>query len=248
MRICVAGYGFVGRAHALALESEHDIGIYDPPKGYKFPPRADACIIAVSTPPSADGFCDMNNVFSVIEKYQDVPILIKSTISLEGWRLINRAFPDAQITFSPEFLRAAHAFEDMKNQKVVYVGGGESLLWSSILSMSLGVTVRTAKPEELILAKYTRNSFLASKVAFFNEIYDLCEEVGADFDSVREVVCEDSRIGDSHSFVDPEDRGFGGHCFPKDTSAFVMSGRQHGKRLTILESVIKYNSMLKDNE
>lgn len=248
MRILICGYGFVGKAHALALSNkDNEIHIHDPniPLYTSRLTNPDAVIICVSTPESKDGSCDMTNVYDVLEKSPDVPILIKSTISLEGWRNINKIYSNKKITFSPEYLRANRAWEDFKNQKEIYIGGGDNIFWASLLSISLGVKVKCADPEQLILAKYTRNSFLALKVAFFNQIYDLCVSANVDFNSVRKLVIEDERIGSSHSHVHPE-RGFGGHCFPKDTAAFVETAEEYfGSDMSILREAIEYNKRIR---
>jgi UDPglucose 6-dehydrogenase len=246
MKIQIVGYGFVGQAHALALRGNNEVYIYDPSK--KCNDRIsdpDAVIICVSTPQHVDGRCDMRNVYdTILNCPKDVPILIKSTISLEGWRSIKSLDKNDMVSFSPEFLRAKHAYEDFKNQEVIYVGGGDELFWTSILESSLQVKVECKNPEALILAKYYRNSFLATKVAFFNQVFDLCEMAGIDFNVVRELVTEDKRIGRSHSYVTKE-RGFGGHCFPKDTSAITWTSDFYGYDSSIIKSAIEYNDRIK---
>ena len=245
MKIQIAGYGFVGMAHYLSLaDGETQMFIYDPAKGYnEWCEGMDACIICVSTPMAAGGECDMSNVYDVVERIpDDVPILIKSTISIDGWRLINRVYRN-RITFSPEFLRANHAMEDFKKQEVTYVGGGAAAFWSGLLSMKLGTTVVTHDPEVLIMAKYFRNSFLATKVAFFNQMYDLCVKAGVNANEVLTYTAIDDRIGTSHTIV-TEERGFGGHCFPKDTKAIVETAKQFGYDLSILREAIEYNESL----
>jgi UDPglucose 6-dehydrogenase len=246
MKIQIVGYGFVGQAHALALGGNNDIHIYDPVKGYEdLIDNPDAIIICVSTPQDDNGRCNMRNVYGTILKCpKNVPILIKSTISLEGWRSIKSLDKNNMISFSPEFLRAQHAYEDFKNQEVIYIGGGNEIFWASRLSTSLKVKVECKNPEALILAKYYRNSFLATKVAFFNQIFDLCETTEVDFDTVRELVIEDKRIGESHSYVTKE-RGFGGHCFPKDTSAITWTSDFYGYDSSIIKSAIEYNDRIK---
>ena len=246
MKIQIVGYGFVGQAHALALGGNNDIHIYDPVKGYEdLIDNPDAVIICVSTPQDDDGRCNMRNVYGTILKCpKNVPILIKSTISLEGWRSIKSLDKNNMISFSPEFLRAKHAYEDFKNQEVIYVGGGNELFWTFILESSLQVKVECKNPEALILAKYYRNSFLATKVAFFNQVFDLCEIAEIDFNVVRELVTEDKRIGESHSYV-TEERGFGGHCFPKDTFAISWTSDSYEYDSSIINAAIRYNDRIK---
>ncbi len=175
----------------------------------------------------------------------DIPILIKSTISIEGWDMLTHMFPHTSLTFSPEFLRAASALEDFKNNKTILLGGGDTNFWSDLFVTAMGkVNIDIAKPKELILAKYARNSFLALKVAYFNQINDLCTKLDVDYDKVRQYTTLDDRIGDSHTTITDE-RGFGGHCFPKDTEAFVTSSKRVDSNLSILEHAIEYNQSIR---
>lgn len=248
MKLLICGYGFVGKAHALALES-NDVTtyVYDPAKGFdSMVSDPDAAIIAVATPMAKDGSCDMSAIYDCLEKIpEDVPVLIKSTISLEGWKLIKRAYPWRAITFSPEFLRANHAMEDFKNQKVIYLGGSDPSFWIGLISNKLDVIVEVADAEELILAKYLRNSFLAMKVAFFNQVNDLCEKANVEYSAVANFVTADKRIGDSHTYIS-EERGFGGHCFPKDTEALLKTAKEYGYDLSILREAVEYNYTLRN--
>ena len=95
MKIGIAGYGFVGQAHEGVLKDYHDIIISDPAlKHYGDLRQADAIIVCVSTPQGSHGGCHMDNVYEVIEDSPDIPILIKSTISLEGWDMLRHVFPN----------------------------------------------------------------------------------------------------------------------------------------------------------
>jgi len=247
MKIGIAGYGFVGKAHELILKDYHDIIISDPIKGhygnFKF---ADAVIICVSTPSNRQGYCNVRNVCDVIDEAPNVPILIKSTISPEGWRLITDTCANNDITFSPEFLRAAHWEEDAVTKKDFYFGGESCNFWSDLFLKALGkININIAEPEELILMKQLRNSYLATKVTFFNQVYDYCKGEGLDFESVRKLITADERIGESHSYV-TEERGFGGHCLPKDTLATVRSAMiSADTRMSLLESALDYNESIR---
>ena len=96
--------------------------------------------------------------------------------------------------------------------------------------------------EEASIVKYTINTFLATKVTFFNQIYDLCQQYGANFNHVANAAGADSRIGLSHTKVPGFDgkRGFGGACFPKDCKAITdVAGESI---LSIVEATIKANN------
>ena len=246
MKIGIAGYGYVGQAHELIFKDRHEILISDPAKGhYADLKHADAIIICVSTPSSSNGHCDVHNIGDVIDAGPDVPYLIKSTMSCEGWRLITDCCKNKDLTYSPEFLRAKHWATDALTQDHVYLGGGSTNVWSDLLLESLGpISISLGTPEELIAAKQLRNSFLALKVTYFNQVYDFCKAQGIDFEKVRKVITDDLRINASHSNVTDE-RGYGGHCFPKDTLATLRSAQVAGGRMTLLEEADEYNNNLR---
>lgn len=241
MKIMIAGYGFVGRAHYEVLKFKHDVVINDPALGYTNSyDDVDAVIVCVSTPPNAGGGCKMDNVYEVIEAAPDVPILIKSTISVEGWQMLVDTFPNRMLNFSPEFLRAESALEDLKNMDVLLIGGNSVRFWGDVF----GIGIEIADPEELILAKYARNSFLALKVAFFNQMYDLCDALNIEYAAVAHYTTMDPRIGDSHSFI-TEERGFGGHCFPKDVQALIRTAQRDNVELSIMQEALEYNNRIR---
>ena len=240
MKILIAGYGMVGKAHHELLKEQHDIEIYDPALGYKHLKAPDAVIVCVSTPPRKDGACEMKNVFDVIETSPDVPILIKSTISVEGWDMLVDAFPNRMLTFSPEFLRAKTAVEDLQNMSLMLIGGINTGFWKDVFE----VNTEVAEPRELILAKYARNSFLALKVAYFNQLYDLCDALDVEYSAVAHYTSMDERIGDSHTFITDE-RGFGGHCFPKDVNALIRTAQRDNVELSILKEAVEYNRRIR---
>ena len=245
--IVITGYGYVGKAIEAALKPHVDIAIVDPVindnRVYDF--DAEAVIIAVSTPEAPDGSCNMSNVFDVLEDVpNDVPVLIKSTISIDGWKELTARYPNHKITFSPEFLRANTAIADFQNQHCVFLGGGDYKYWQELFLTTLKKPSKIQTAEELILAKQFRNSFLATKVAFFNQVNDLCERLDIDYEQVRTIIADDQRIGHSHTEVTDE-RGFGGHCFPKDTEALVYSALHNGCSLSLVQEAIRYNKKIR---
>ena len=243
MNIAIAGYGFVGKAiEAYLHKTEHTTQIIDPKYSNMsvLDTKCDGIIICVDTPANEDGSCDMSNVIDVLnDTHTEKPVLIKSTISIQGWEQIKEIFPSHTISFSPEFIRADTAIEDMLNTKTIYIGGGHYYFWERVLNRpDKVIKIKHADPRELILAKYFRNSFLATKVTFFNQIYDLCEATNIDFSKVSTLITEDSRIGQSHTEVTNE-RGFGGHCFPKDTQAIIETAHREGVDLSLIREAIR---------
>ena len=98
--------------------------------------------------------------------------------------------------------------------------------------------------KNLYLQSILGTVFLATKVAFFNEIYDLCKAADIDYENVSRLIALDSRIGSSHTQV-TEDRGFGGHCFPKDVSALLKMAEVLENNLNILEAANNYNKRIR---
>lgn len=248
MKITIAGYGFVGQAHQAALRDTFDLTVYDPALGYTDFGTPQGVVVCVSTPSFENGSCNINNVADVIARTNiDVPVLIRSTISLEGWQTLKELYPDHSLTFAPEFLRAANAVEDFLSTRTIYMGGDAVGFWHALFRVAFddpNFTTEVATVEELILAKYFRNSFLATKVAFFNQVYDLCAATGVDYNIVKHVIAEDTRIGYSHTEV-TEQRGFGGHCFPKDMTAIVHTADLVDANLSLIKDALNYNKTIR---
>tara|TARA_Y100000739_G_C20333898_1_gene340187 strand:- start:314 stop:649 length:336 start_codon:yes stop_codon:yes gene_type:complete len=99
------------------------------------------------------------------------------------------------------------------------------------------------------MIKYFTNSFLASKVSFANEMYELCCALGLDYDKVVEYATLDNRLGNSHwSVPGPDgDFGFGGHCFPKDLSAIIKLSEKLGTTNIVLKAVDENNKKVRKN-
>ncbi len=255
MKIIVAGYGFVGKAVKNAFKKKHTIEVVDP----KYTSNrigdfmdADGLIICVSTPSDNNGDCDISNIVNVLDQTPiHIPIMIKSTVAPDKAGHILNKYKNHSIIFSPEFLRANSAEEDFLNQKYIIIGGDDPLdFWQLLFKDTLPnlKIIHTCTEQEACLVKYAVNSYLAVKVSYFNHIYDICASAGLDFDTVRHLICQDSRIGTSHSMVPGIDghRGWGGHCFPKDTAAVINYSHSLNQKINLLEAVIEYNKEVRN--
>jgi len=255
MKFIIAGYGFVGSAIGSVLEPHHEIIPVDPRlnvnKIEDHIKTADGVIICVSTPPKDTGECDASNIWNVLKQIPgplDVPILIKSTvpwIDLDEMVEYNKQWNKSSITYYPEFLREETALEDFVNQKYVILGGDNTKFWSDVLYKHLPLVehIHTCTIKEASIIKYFSNSYLATKLTFFNELYELCEKVKADYDTVSELLGLDTRIGKSHTTVPGPDGNFGwaGHCFPKDTTALIKIADDLDIELSVLEQAMSTN-------
>jgi UDPglucose 6-dehydrogenase len=253
MTIALAGYGYVGRAIHAHLFKKQQMVIVDPVHTNNTLRDIDdlrGVIICVPTPSAPDGSCDVRHVVEVLEETPpDVPVLIKSTVSIGGWDMIRLMFPKHSLAYSPEFLRAATAERDVATQEQVILAGDKLDFWRTHYAEHFDADLITMPVEEAIATKYFRNSFLATKVSFFNEMFDFCNAYGIDFETVRHGVGSDPRIGHSHTFLNEQgEKGWGGACFPKDTLALLTMADQRGARLSILANAVWYNHVQTEDE
>jgi UDPglucose 6-dehydrogenase len=194
--------------------------------------------ICVPTPSDKEGNCNTSIVESVVADLADLItdensiVIIKSTIRIGTTRKLNDTYNNKKFSllFCPEFLRELSFKDDIQNASFAMLGLTDiydnnlitklSTLFKNYLydhkDDTLDIYVR--KVEECEIFKYTVNVFLSVKVWFFNEIYEVCEKFNVNYDSFKELLPLEPRIGMSHTTV-PGYHGFGfnGTCFPKDS-------------------------------
>ena len=245
----LAGYGYVGRAYYELLYNYFHTEIVDPQYNDTYIsdfPFAQGLVCCVGTPTDKHGEYDVSALHAVISSTPAyMPILIKSTITVDVWDNLKREFPKHSLTFSPEFLTAQRAVEDAYERNYEIVAGDAVDFWRRIFNtLKPHAWVYECEPEEAIVTKQFMNAFLATKVSFFNQIYDYCTENDIDFNEVRSLMAMDKRIGGSHTRVNSP-RGWGGMCFPKDTSALIKAAEQSDVSLSILETAVNYNKSIR---
>ncbi len=219
---------------------------------------ARAIFIAVGTPSKPDGSADLRYVEEVahtIAKHMNGPKLVitKSTVPIGTGRMIDEIIIShgtghkASIVSNPEFLREGSAIEDFMKPDRVVIGASDpeaaemmKEIYAPLHSLEIPFVVTNVESSELI--KYAANGFLAVKITFINEIAVVCEKVGADVHDVAIGMGLDTRIGPKFLQAGP---GFGGSCFPKDTSAMADISRRHGYEFQIMEAVLRVNDAVK---
>jgi len=220
---------------------------------------ADAVFIAVGTPSRrGDGHADLSYVFAAAEEVAAAltgyaVIVTKSTVPVGTGRkveeIVRRKRPDApfDVASNPEFLREGSAIGDFMRPDRVVIGAESERartvmkeLYRPLFLLETPILFTALETAELI--KYAANSFLATKIAFINEIADLCEKVGADVQDVARGIGLDGRIGRKFLHAGP---GFGGSCFPKDCLALVRTAQEAGAPVSIIETVLTGNDRRK---
>jgi UDPglucose 6-dehydrogenase len=260
-KIGIIGHGFVGSAIANALEMDAELFVMDPAKGhnatYQDLMKCSGIFVCVPTPQDDDGTCDTSILSGILHDlhsrgYTGV-IISKCTAPPDWYEAQNIQHPN--LIHAPEFLTAAHAVKDYANGEFAFIGGRVSAYVKEAdriiqLSQKNLKRIQHCTIAEAAMAKYAINTFMATKVIFMNELEALCSKTGVDFNQVAYMVIQDRRIGSSHMQVPGPDGnyGFGGACFPKDTSALLKYAEKHGVVMNVLDAAVKKNTLLRLTE
>lgn len=250
MKLLIIGHGFVGQAVDYGFSAPHvEKTIIDPKYGSSLDQvnvlAYDAIFVCVPTPMGKDGTVDASIVKLVMHQLREVnltPIILKSTVPPD---IIKMFGARNNFVYNPEFLTEKSANEQFVDPQF-HIFGGDRKFTKQVqylyenYSLCNIVHCMHMTAEEASFVKYAINTFLATKVTFFNQLYDVVKDTDANFATIIKAVGMDKRIGPSHTKVPGFDgkQGFGGACFPKDTSAFV----EYDNRLTLLEKVITINN------
>ncbi len=269
MKLGIIGQGFVGSAIYEGLRNFYEVSTYDIDSSKcnstlkHVCETSDIVFVCLPTPMMRTGQCDTSILEDAIKSIDMTcsdkrPILvIKSTVPpgtterIES-QYVNRAdgSPDMKMCFSPEFLTEANSFEDFKNQTRIIIGGSGAKKVKQVLRRPFpNIPIVVTKSDTAEMVKYFTNCFLATKVIFANQMYEACEEAGIDYDKVCEYALHDNRIGKTHLAVPGHDgdRGFGGHCFPKDLSGIIHFLESLGGDASFLKCVREKNLSVRKN-
>ena len=258
-KIGIVGLGFVGNAIKDNMEHVCELILVDPPRGlqskYEDLLDCEGVFVCVPSPQGDDGRCDTSYLESALDKLASLGytgvIISKSTAPPSVYKALQTKHKN--LVHAPEFLTAADASRDYANGKFAIIGGCVGAYQRDaerIIRMGqsgIGDNVQFCTIDEAALAKYTINTYLATKVAFMNEIYSVATNSGMNYDTVISMVNMDKRIGSSHLKVPGPDGlfGFGGACFPKDTAALLKYAEEVGASMMVLDAAVKKNTLLR---
>ena len=211
--------------------------------------ESDFVFISVPTPADIDGKINLTILNDAINDINEVSInretifLVRSTVVPGTTSNIQQTFPKLRIVFNPEFLTERSANFDFINQTRFILGGSKDNttkvadLFRDRFGESIPVIETNYETAELI--KYMNNCFFATKVSFLNEMYQVAEKSGVDWEVALDGFVRDGRIGHSHVNVPGHDGklGFGGSCFPKDVQAIINYGESLGLNMNTLKGV-----------
>ena len=260
MNIGIIGQGYVGSAIKLGFQDHYDVVTYDKfdlgksthSKISDLVEETKVIFVCVPTPMRKDGTCYTGIVEEVIreinETANDHIVVIKSTVPPGTTDRFNHEFSNVTVIFNPEFLTEENFLDDFKNQNRIILGGsrkGTNKLRQIYSKVFPKATIVKTGDKHAEMVKYFTNCFLATKVSFANEMYNICEQLDLDYDKIVEYATYDERLGKSHWAVPGPDGdfGFGGHCLPKDLSAIVNTFNTYG----LLEAVEEVNDQVRED-
>ena len=266
-KIGIIGQGFVGSAVKEGMKDFFEVYTYDkdPKKEstarniFSVVEHTELTFLCVPTPMKKSGECDLRILETALTEISECAkalnkknyiVVIKSTIPPGTTEKLNNIYVNLYIVFNPEFLTEANAVNDYKNQNRIIIGGERpsSTKVKQVFAKAFP-KVPIIKTSSTIaeMIKYVTNTFLATKVSFANEMYQICQGLAIDYDKVIEYARYDERLGNSHwSVPGPDgDFGFGGHCFPKDIAALQYVAKQMNVNSTVLNAAIEKNNQVR---
>lgn len=253
-KVGIVGYGHVGTCMKALFPNAI---VYDEPKKIGTRQEINECdfaFICVPTPMAEDGHCDTSIVESILEWIRSDIIIIRSTVPV-GFTYVWGLKTRKRIAYQPEYYGETvnHPFADPHNRSWITLGGRNTItnkvaqLYQTVFTSD--IIINQVDSDVAELAKYMENCFYATKVTFCNEFYDIAEAMGINYTKLRETWLLDPRINRSHTFVYPDNRGYGGSCLPKDISAMIYQAEESGLNPTLLKSVVESNNKIKgDND
>ncbi len=261
MKIGIIGQGFVGNAVYQKFKNFYDVLTFDIDNSkcnstFKLVAECKYIFICLPTPMNKDGSCNIDIVSKVIGDLNKISksegLILKSTVPPGTTEQLNQMFLNVEIVFNPEFLTERNAVSDYENQNRIILGGPRPVtsnlkqVFSRVFPKCHIIKTGSGHAE---MVKYLTNCFLATKVSFANEMYDLCTKLELDYDKVIEYAKFDNRLGDSHWNVPGHDGdfGFGGHCFPKDMNAIISLTKKLESTNNLLKSTLKTNDLVRKN-
>ena len=231
MNIGIVGLGAVGTANKEGFEYlENSVIVHDTKLDTKIQDvlSTEICFLCVPTPQADDGSCDTSIIESVIQELDDNSykgiIAIRSTVVPGFTQRMIDTHKKLTICFVPEFLRERCATDDfINNHKLLAIGTHDIQGYRKLVQAHGNLPAHTEHltPNEAEVLKYYNNVYAALRVTFANVMYEICEKLDCDYTTIKNAYIKTGKAKDMYLDVNPNLRGYGGMCLPKDTQAIV---------------------------
>jgi UDPglucose 6-dehydrogenase len=259
MRVGIVGYGVIGKATASIFP---EIVVYDPLKGYPDPSPLGACdVIFICVPtPTVGGRQDISIVEQALEwtapfLRPEQVVAIRSTVLPGTTQRLQERHPQLGLAHNPEFLRSHRAMEDAREPHRIVLGADlphvrralvDVYRESMVADLERRLILTDATTAELI--KYAANCYLAMKISYFNEMYDVGRALNADYETLSTALGMDPRIASGEETrINPSNRGFDDECLPKDLDAFIGFLQERGFPATMFHGTLEVNQTVRED-
>ena len=254
-KICIIGVGMVGGSmqHYFEKKEGIELFLYDKGKNLGSPQevnQADIIFICVPTPYLKDGQgFDLSFVEDTLNMLNgEKVVVIKSTVLPGTTEMLQKKYPQHKVLMNPEFLTEVTADQDMNypdRQIVGYTEKSHNVAGDVMQLLPLAPFERVLPATEAETVKYFGNTWFSVKVSFANQMYDLCQALGLDYDRMVEAAAADKRIGRTHLNIFHKGyRGYGGKCLPKDIKALIQLADAQGVDLKVHKAAEVVNEEL----
>lgn len=215
--------------------------------------QADIVFICVPTPFDEKKGFDLSFVEEACKNiYGEKIVIIKSTVLPGTTEKLQQKYPQHKFLFNPEFLTEFTADQDMEHpdrQIIGYTGQSYNIARDILQILPLAPFEKIMPATEAEMVKYFGNTWFSTKVIFANQMYDLCQKLGINYNRVMEAAAADKRIGRTHLEIFHKNyRGYGGRCLPKDIRALIRFADDNGVDLKLHKIAEEINNQLMENQ
>lgn len=255
MKIGIVGLGAVGSANRAGFEFlGHDVVGHDIKLNTKIDvvSNTEIVFLCVPTPQAPDGSCDTSIIESVIKELDTIDykgiIAIRSTVVPGFTQRMIDTFKNLTICFVPEFLRERCAADDfINNHKLLAIGTHDIWVYRKLVKAHGNLPEHTEHltPNEAEVLKYYNNVYAALRVTFANVMYEICNKLDCDYTTIKNAYIKTGKAVDMYLDVNPDLRGYGGMCLPKDTQALAALMNELDLDYNLIQSIHTDNSKFK---
>jgi GDP-mannose 6-dehydrogenase len=218
-------------------------------------------MICVGTPSHANGSLDLRHIHTVAEEIGTAlkaiseyhVVVIRSTVMPGTAATVTEILARTSgrrpgegfgVVVNPEFLREGTAVADFLHPPLTLLGGTDVAALDAVAALyrELEAPLVRATTPVAEMAKYVSNAYHAVKIAFANEIGNVCKASGIDSHAVMDIFCMDEKLNISSKYLKPG-FAFGGSCLPKDVRALTFRAREHDLSVPLLESLLPSNAL-----
>jgi UDPglucose 6-dehydrogenase len=256
-RIGIIGVGMVGGALRKYFEGKGlGLSLYDTGRNLgsiEEINQADVIFICVPTPFNKEKGFDLSCVENANRCISGSKIIvIKSTVLPGTTEKLQLEHPQHKFLFNPEFLTELTADQDMHfpdRQVIGYTKKSYDVAKDILQILPLAPFERMMPATEAEMVKYFGNTWFSAKVIFANQMYDLCQKLGINYEKVKEAAAADKRIGRTHLEIFHKGyRGYGGKCLPKDIKSLIRFAEENEVDLRLHKVVEEINKKLLEDQ